>query len=446
MGETVKLNRVSDDEILRRLAASTRQSRCVEADVVSLIAEADARKLYAREACSSMFDYCRQVLGLRENEAYLRITVARASREHPAVLAMLRDGRLHVSGIASLARHLTRENRDAVLKRATGMSHREIKELVRELEPQPDAPSTIRKLPERAARSTTGDADRLSGGRFDAGRLDADSLSVGRGETSAPGLGLVGSGPLDNRGDAGPSGGPGTELGAHRVQGFTVGAVPDGAAVSARLVPTHRTSAKPVSDHRARAKLASARRATVEPLAPARYKVCFTVGTELREKLERLQALMRSTVPDGDLAKIIDVAVTRELERMEAQRFAKTRKPRKKLEHTDTAPSSRRIPAAVRRAVHQRDGGRCAYEDRRGRRCTKRHDLEFHHEKPFGRGGDHSPENLALMCRAHNTLLAEHDYGEEVMARFRRSARHVEGRRGVDRVQGAPRVQRSAPG
>ena len=69
--------------------------------------------------------------------------------------------------------------------------------------------------------------------------------------------------------------------------------------------------------------------------------------------------------------------------------------------------------------MYERDGGRCAYRDKYGRRCDKRHDLEFHHKHPFARGGDHSPANLTLMCRVHNTLVAEQDYGEDVMARFR---------------------------
>ena len=93
-----------------------------------------------------MLEYCRRVLGLRENEAYLRITVARAARENPVLLEMLRDGRLHLSGIARLAPHLTHENLEAVLKRACGMSHREIRELVSELEPRPDVAPGIRKL------------------------------------------------------------------------------------------------------------------------------------------------------------------------------------------------------------------------------------------------------------------------------------------------------------
>jgi hypothetical protein len=46
--------------------------------------------------------------------------VARAARENPVLLEMLRDGRLHLSGMARLAPHLTRQNSEAVLKRASG--------------------------------------------------------------------------------------------------------------------------------------------------------------------------------------------------------------------------------------------------------------------------------------------------------------------------------------
>jgi len=164
-------------------------------------------------------------------------------------------------------------------------------------------------------------------------------------------------------------------------------------------------------------------------LASARYSVRFTASTELRDKLERLQALMRRSVPDGDLATIIDVAVTRELKRLEAKRFGQTKSPRQRLGRVDTTPKTRHIPAAVRRAVHERDGSRCTFRDRRGRRCTQRHDLEYHHRFPFARGGDHSPENLPLVCRAHNALVAEQDYGKERMARHRRGASHEGGAR-----------------
>ena len=69
--------------------------------------------------------------------------------------------------------------------------------------------------------------------------------------------------------------------------------------------------------------------------------------------------------------------------------------------------------------MHERDGGQCTYVDAHGRRCKARDRLEFHHRKPFGLGGDHSPENTALACRVHNVLLAEQDYGQDLMSRYR---------------------------
>ena len=81
-------------------------------------------------------------------KAYLRITAARASREHPELLTMLADGRLHLSGIAKLAPHLTPANRDELLRRATHRSKRQIEVLLAEVAPRPDVPVVLRRLPE----------------------------------------------------------------------------------------------------------------------------------------------------------------------------------------------------------------------------------------------------------------------------------------------------------
>jgi 5-methylcytosine-specific restriction endonuclease McrA len=148
--------------------------------------------------------------------------------------------------------------------------------------------------------------------------------------------------------------------------------------------------------------------------------VQFTASAALRDKLERLRALMRASVPDGDLAAVIEAAVTEKIERLEARRFATVKAPRQSLADARTSPVSHHVPAAVRRVVHARDGGQCTYRDAAGRRCPERNDLELHHRVPFGFGGGHEARTLGLMCRAHNTLMAEHDYGRAVMARFRR--------------------------
>lgn len=63
--------------------------------------------------------------------------------------------------------------------------------------------------------------------------------------------------------------------------------------------------------------------------------------------------------------------------------------------------STRRVPAAVRRSVWQRDGGRCAFVGAEGR-CTETGCLEFHHLQPSADHGPTTIENLSLRCRAHN--------------------------------------------
>src|SRR5215468_10290282 len=143
------LRSMPDDDLLSRLAKILAKSRRHEAELVAHIGEVDARRLYAREAAPSMFAYCTDVLHLSEAEAYLRIAVARAARQHPVLLDMLRDGRLHLSGIAKLVPHLSPENRNAVLARAAHRSKRQIEELIAELVPRPDVPAAVRAVPRR---------------------------------------------------------------------------------------------------------------------------------------------------------------------------------------------------------------------------------------------------------------------------------------------------------
>jgi hypothetical protein len=301
-----------------------------------------------------MFVYCTEVLHLSEHEAYLRITAARAAREHPMLLAMLGDGRLHLSGIAKLAPHLTLANREVLLERATHKSKRQLEVLVADLAPRPDVPTSIRKLPDRAAAA------------------------------------------LNNGGELGPD----------RV-----------------LVMPSATSS--VDNGRISASTPSGR-AAVEPLGAGRYKVQFTATAAFCEKLERLKALMTSSVPDGDLARVLETTVTEALDRREARRFAKVKTPRKTVAHTDTAASaSRYLPAPVRRTSHASDDGRCRFVGAGGRRCGSNRRVEFHHVVPWARGGDRSPGNIRLMCRTHNAYLAAKDYGEAVMARFRRIHRRT---------------------
>ena len=55
----------------------------------------------------------------------------------------------------------------------------------------------------------------------------------------------------------------------------------------------------------------------------------------------------------------------------------------------------------------------------------RRHRVQFHHDDPYGRGGDRSATNIRLMCPQHNLYQGELDYGKEKMDRYRRPADRV---------------------
>ena len=248
-----RLARLSDDDLLRRLTSLVGDSRRVESDLVAHIGEVDGRRLYAREASPSMFAYCTEVLHLSEAEAYLRIAAARAARDYPVILDMLGDGRLHLSGIARLTPHLSTETAAALLARAAHRSKRQIEELVAEIAPRPDVPTIVRKLPTKAAPSS------------------AAKLALSAALASAPNDVL--ESPSESPSESAP------------LRGLR----PDGVRSTVTSPPAPQ----------------------VEPLAPARYKVQFTASAELKDKLERLQELMRSQVPSGDLAEVIENLVRR---------------------------------------------------------------------------------------------------------------------------------------
>ena len=103
-------------------------------------------------------------------------------------------------------------------------------------------------------------------------------------------------------------------------------------------------------------------------------------------------------------------SLVRDLER---RKFAATSRPHQAPGRASDDP--RHIPAAVKRAVWERDLGRCTFVSERGERCPAHSRLEFDHADPVARGGRATVDNLRLRCRAHNQYAAERMFGAEFM-------------------------------
>ena len=168
-------------------------------------------------------------------------------------------------------------------------------------------------------------------------------------------------------------------------------------------------------------------RALFEPTSEARYRIQLNATSALKEKLELFQALVSHSVPSGDIAAVLERALDLALEPAQRRRFAQTDRPRAMQTRTLKRTSTHRehVPNAVQREVAARDGLRCTYVSDAGCRCSARAFLQFHHEKPWARGGASSVENLKLLCASHNRLLAARDFGAAHVAE-RRAARRLD--------------------
>ena len=319
------------------------------ADLLRCLIEVDTRRLYLREGCASLFTYCTQVLHLAEGAAYNRIEASRAARRFPTVLERIADGSLTLTSARLLAPHLTAENYDALLEAARHKAKRDIELLVATLHPQPPVRAVLRKVP----------IAQVVGGVTAA--TTAPSVTAPSGIERASLLESARS----------------TEGSIHDVT-----AAPTSEQGRGFSNPRPRHEAKPVS--------------------ASDYRLQVTISAGTNDKLRRARDLLRHTIPNGDLAAILDRALTLLLADVEKRRCGATTRPRQDAEHVG---HTRHIPSAVKREVWRRDEGRCAFISGT-RRCTETALLEFHHVVPYADGGAATVRNIELRCRAHNQYEA----------------------------------------
>ena len=148
------------------------------------------------------------------------------------------------------------------------------------------------------------------------------------------------------------------------------------------------------------------------------------------EKLERAHGLMLKGNNIKNRVEVIEAALDALLDKKDPARKAERAKKRLSAKKTicpgatrsSSQPSqqkrSRYIPAAVRHELYQKDLHQCNYVSGKGQRCSETSNLQIDHIKPFCLGGGHTPDNLRLLCPAHNRLMAGEVLGHEFMRAY----------------------------
>src|ERR1043166_8766510 len=258
------VSHLSDQALLRDLAASVKQDRATTAMMLAQIAEVDERQLYRAAAYESMYLYCLHELHMSEDVAYVRIRAARAARKFPGLFAAVADGRLHLTALLQLAPHLTAGTADALIAEASHKTKAKLELLLAGKFPKPDLPTVMRPV---------------------ATAVDA------------------------NVGPAEPAAAPTMQL------------VPEPVVPS--CAPNQAVPMEPLATA-----TAAHARGKLSPLSPGRFALQATVDQETHDALCQAQELLGHSVPSGDLATVIKNAALAYVELLEKKKFAKCRRPR----------------------------------------------------------------------------------------------------------------------
>ena len=352
---------LSPEVAMRSLDAIDLEEKTRTAESVALIAVLDHRRDYLGAGYSCMRDYCIGRLHMSEGRALRRIQVARAALKFPDVFEWLADGRLSVATAVVLVPHLTPESAHELLEAAAFKCRDEIMRLLAQRS-RSLAATPVATAPESAVEPSSSS---LAPGRV-------NSLS----DLAAP------------------------------------------APAAAPLAPA------PVDNPR---------RGRVLTSPTGGYEARLSLTDEEHDQLLRATALLGHAVPSGDPALVYARAMEHYLAHLEKQRMGKRLGVGTPTDPAGTgspapthkgAPSGgRSIPKALCRLVWERDGGCCAFTSADGHRCGSTTRLELDHITPIAQGGKTTPENLRLLCRAHNQYEAERLLGKDHVQRKRDMAR-----------------------
>ncbi len=390
------------------LKALLRREQAAMADFLIALADFDAHRGWEALGHANLFAFINAELGLSPDPTYWRQEAARLLRRFPDLVEPLRRGVICLTTMAELAKVLTEENKESVLPRFLGISSREAKEIVVELRPR-EAPAT-RTVVTRLPRAEPVSTDVVHRGSYPS-TVEASPPCPAPAAVSQPAL----SQPT-------PTGAPPSQLWAPKVDfGGVAGPV--------------------------------ARRDEIEPLSMDRSRLHVSVSRQFTRKLETARRGLGHTIPHATIEQALEAALDLLLEK-QARARGQARRPRAtlpataspddgagarsdrdgrgvlaasaaplELPHSPPPPARRTgsraaIPAAVKRAVWQRDGGRCSWPLDSSGVCGSTQRLEFDHVKPWARHGEPTVANLRVVCRAHNAVAARREFGAHCVDRY----------------------------
>ncbi len=457
-----------DRKLLGGIERLNIRERRLKLNILLYLGEIERRGLHLPMGYSSLFDFCTGRLGYTRAAAWRRVASARIINKHPVLAVMLLEGRTSLSVVAMVSKIINNTNCGDIINIINNKSYREAERLLSVYRPVPKVRDRIKVISVLEEELTESDKyvceepglsknSARSGAGCDAGAGSNPGLNnssdVEPGEKS---VNYQDNNDSINLCDVGTGSGNNNKSGSDVEPGKkSVGELINNSDSNSRGDTGKGINNKPGK----------------KIVLKNKYELRFMADPEFMDKLNKIKSLLSNKFPAGiTLEELFDITMEEYLEKHDPERKIIRRKNREnkiksktgennknggnnspdnnyKSEKSsnscndarrtksaggnkksadninnsiDLSPqsqqqNSRYIPQAVRDEVYARDGGRCTFVGKKGKRCNCTHDLEFDHIVPFATGGDNSPDNLRLLCRRHNKLEAERAYGREFM-------------------------------
>ncbi|MGZ3703054.1 MAG: HNH endonuclease [Bdellovibrionota bacterium] len=142
---------MTNDELETRLAVLVREERRITREVLTLIREADKRRLYRERGFPNIFEWLVKSYGYSQSAAHRRIQAARLVCAIPAVGEKLETGELNLSAVAQVQSAIQREekrtgrrvglrDKESLLERVRGKTNEQTQKILAEKFPDSSVP------------------------------------------------------------------------------------------------------------------------------------------------------------------------------------------------------------------------------------------------------------------------------------------------------------------
>ncbi len=126
---TMEIISSDDKSLITAIKEGVKRERKEQALFLKRLAEVDRRKLWAKMAYSSLYDFCLNELGLSESSAGKRIQVCRVIQKFAFVLDLLKNNKITMTNITILAPCLTEANAKELFQEAQGLGRYRVEEI-----------------------------------------------------------------------------------------------------------------------------------------------------------------------------------------------------------------------------------------------------------------------------------------------------------------------------